>query len=329
MGDAFGQRYLVASYRTGGVVVDLVSGNYYQVNRSAAVVCEALCTGGDVEGRLSAEFHVPREEIPKLIAVVTAELAAPAVRDSPQGAYHFYPTALGYVLVHDERTVLEINGPDLDIRLPPDSPVPSKGQLELYVRALAPKLLFQRGFVVIHASACEVSGKMVAFAGLSGAGKTTTAHAFAAAGATLVSEDLVVIQADKHPRVFVEAERAIHSWAQHLADRLTSDPLKPQRPGPLASFAEGVTVRLDQILFLHQAERSGSEFDTFLLSEPDALISLMTHDFLGAVEPYAWRRFFSSAVALLTSVDLRRMSAPSGLGVMLAAASRYISRTAS
>jgi hypothetical protein len=329
MSDAFGQRYLLASYPTGGVVVDLESGNYYRVNRSAVLVCEAMCAGGDIEGRIAAELQVPRDEARQLLADVAAGLAAPTVRDTPQGAYHFYPAERGYVLVHGARTVLEINGPDLEIRLPTESPIPSKAQLELYVRALAPKLLFQLGFVVLHASACVAAGKVLAFAGLSGAGKTSTARAFAAAGARLISEDLVVVQNDKCAELFVDAEAAIHRWARNLADELLSDPLRMLGPGSLAAFASGATARLDQILFLDQGERSGIEFAGSALMEPDALVSLMTHDFLGAVEPGTWRRFFSGAVALLESADFRKLSTPNGLDHLIPAASRYISRIAS
>lgn len=326
----FDRRFLLARYPTGGVVVDLESGNYYRVNPSAALVCDALRVGGDVNGRVAAELRVPIEEAGRIVAEVTAALAAPAVRDTPQGSYHFYPTECGYVLRHAEQTVLEVDGADLGIRLPPGREPPSEAQLELYVRALAPKLLFQRGVTVLHASACVAAGRLIAFAGMSGAGKTTTARAFAAAGAQLISEDLVVLAPHRRgAEVLTEAESFTQAWARHTAVQLLSDPRKTVPLGWLEGVVDGETRQLYQILFLDGIRRAGTGFTTSPLEEPDALISLMTHDFLGAVEAETWRRYFDDARGLLGMIDFQDAQAPDGLEHLLPAAARYISRTAS
>jgi hypothetical protein len=174
-----------------------------------------------------------------------------------------------------------------------------------------------------------MGGRLVAFAGLSGAGKTTTARAFAAAGATLVSEDLVVLSPEDRPNVILAAEGEVHRWANLLAEQLIAHPSKAVRPGALGDFSDSATGSLDQILILDRAERRGTDFQTARLSPPDALISLLPHDFLGAIEPSRWRDFFGRAVDLVASVDLRKASAPDGLDLLAAAAARYISRMAS
>jgi hypothetical protein len=323
-------RFLLARYTTGGVVVDLESGNYYRVNSSAAMVCDALCAGGDVDGRVAAELGIPREEAARIVAEVESGLAAPAVHGTPQGSYHFYPTVDGYLLRHGERTVLEVDGASLDIRLPAGAESPVEPQLELYVRALAPKLLFQRRVTVLHASACLVAGKLIAFAGLSGAGKTTTARAFTTAGARLISEDLVVLQPEaRQGEVLLEAEPLIQEWARRTSGQLLSEPRKPASSDSLEHVLDGPTALLDQVLFLDKSRRTSAEFATSALAEPDALTQLIAHNFLGAVEPETWKRYFNGAVELLQIVDFREVSTPDGLDRLASAATRYISSTAS
>jgi hypothetical protein len=264
------------------------------------------------------------------VADVTAGLTSPAVRGTPQGSYHFYPAACGYILRHGDRTVLEVDCPDLGIRLPRSSELPLESQLELYLRALAPKLLFQRGVTVLHSSACVAGEKLIAFAGMSGAGKTTTARAFASAGARLISEDLVVLAPrPQGAEVLTDGESFVQGWARNTGVQLLSEPQKTVPLGSLESVVNGETMPLHQILFLDPIRRAGTEFATSQLAEPDALISLMTHDFLGAVEAETWRRYFSRARALLEIVDFRDARTPDGLERLLSAVARYISRTAS
>jgi hypothetical protein len=52
-------------------------------------------------------------------------------------------------------------------------------------------LMEQRGAFVLHASAVEIDGRVVAFTGPSGAGKSTTAGFFAARGFPVVTDDLL------------------------------------------------------------------------------------------------------------------------------------------
>ncbi len=54
-------------------------------------------------------------------------------------------------------------------------------------------LLDLRGSPTLHASAVEIDGRIVAFAGSSGSGKTTTAAMLCAAGARLVTDDVLTV----------------------------------------------------------------------------------------------------------------------------------------
>jgi hypothetical protein len=333
---AFASRYLLARYGSGGVVVDLESGNYYRVNRTAALVCDALSREPDriaAATSIAADLRIDAREAESVLDEVVAGLNGAGRRGEIQGSYHFFPTPGGYELRHGAARVLELDADGSSVRIAPGAPPTTPPQMELYVRALAPKLLFQNQISVLHASCCAlgaVGGRLVAFAGVSGAGKTTTVRAFRDAGATLISEDLVVLSPDRtSAAVLTEGEQRIHAWADTIARRLLDHPDRPLSTTALTQQAvRGPTVRLHSILFIDRSRRDGTEFRDDPVEAPDALAELLRHDFLGD-EVGTWRRFFESAVALLDQIDARLFCAPARLDGLAAAAGRYISRTAS
>jgi hypothetical protein len=327
--DPFSQRYLLARYPSGGVVVDLASGNYFRVNTTAALVCDALLGNGGVEEAVAEALRISTREAALVVADVVGGLAAPAFRSPPPGAYHFVPSEGGYVLHQEGRKLLEVDRASQTISLPQGRQPEQPALLEFYVRALAPKLLFQRQVTVLHASSCLTENdRVVAFAGLSGAGKTTTARAFAAT-MRLMSEDLLVFAPEtEEPRVLVNAERFIHDWARDIAGALRASP-DGVPPGDISSVVRGPTVAVEQILFLDRTRRTGNQFTTRSLDKPDALITFMTHDFLGDSEAATWRRYFATASALVERLETREATAPDGVDRLPAAVAADISKRAS
>src|SRR5262249_20724838 len=237
-----------------------------------------------------AAFGLSRREASRAIADVVAGLAAPAIRSAPPGAYHFIPTANGYILRQDSRKLLEVERGGQMISLPGGHPPDQPALLEFYVRALAPKLLFQRHVAVLHASSCLTDKEeVIAFAVLSGAGKTTTAKAFAAT-MRLMSEDLLVFADAEEPRVLVNAERFIHDWAHEVSVALLASP-EGVTPSDISNVVRGPSVPVERLLFLDRSRRIGDQFAAQPLEKSDALITFMTHDFLGGSEEEAWRRY--------------------------------------
>ena len=78
-------------------------------------------------------------------------------------------------------------------------PAPGRGEAMVPVLLAGNVLalvLGLRGACVLHASAVELGGSCVAFAGASGAGKSTAAALLCAAGGSLVSDDAARVEAD-------------------------------------------------------------------------------------------------------------------------------------
>lgn len=330
MTDDIGDRYLLARFPSGGVIVNLETGNYFRVDAKAAEVCRALveCAAPGAEAsEVAARLGVPRAHAVRMLDEARAALDVPAARGEVQGSYPFLPAGDGYALWHRDRPVLVVEGDGHAQRVRPPDDARSLGadQLERYLRAVAPKLLFLHGLTVLHASACLVEGRLIAFSGTSRAGKTTTARSFAEAGARLVAEDLLVMARDaEDPLVALQGEPAVDAWARAAARELSSGGTAVSS-AELAGASALPHARLDSILYLDGERRAGTDFVADRLDPADGLLALMENDFLGAIARREWQRFFRVAETIAAQTHLYRTAAPLGTDGLVAAARRYIS----
>ena len=76
----------------------------------------------------------------------------------------------------------------------------------------------QRGLLPIHASAVEIEGRAVAFAGASGSGKSTMAMAFQRRGFRLLSDDVTPVAFEGGQVRFLPSARRIRLWSDSVAD---------------------------------------------------------------------------------------------------------------
>jgi hypothetical protein len=325
----FAERFALARFTSSGVIVDLESGNYFQLNPSAALICEALLDSVDVpaaRSRVARELSISEHEAQRLVDELSADLTAPARRGTPQGSYRYFPEPDGYGLWHGERCVLRVDGEGLMVHRGADAPSDRPEALEPYLRAVAAKLLAVREITVLHASACRMGERVVAFAGVSGAGKTTTVRAFQENGASLISEDLIVLHPEaRGAEVLVDGEPSVRSWAKRAAAHLAERDASPISSSDLRSTLVGSREPLAAMLFLDSERRTGSRILTRRLTEAEGLLALLTNNFLGAVDPEAWRRHLQAASDLSTSSPLFEARMPAGVGHLAAAARAYMS----
>lgn len=146
-------------------------------------------------------------------------------------------------------------------------------------------LLFQRGHLVLHASAVVVNEKAVVFVGEKGQGKSTTAAAFFARGHKILADDVVVLDFDQGPRPLIfPGVPQLRLWPDSVTASLGDDP---------ASLPEIVTglekrFRCTKERFATRAypvERvcvlqSGEHIGMRLLSLQEALLQSVRHTFV-------------------------------------------------
>jgi hypothetical protein len=86
-------------------------------------------------------------------------------------------------------------------------------------------LLYQRGLFVLHASAVNINGSVVAFLGLKGQGKSTMAATLYGRGHSLVSDDMLAVQIDGDARpTAIPGFPNLKIWPDSAASALGDDP---------------------------------------------------------------------------------------------------------
>ena len=135
-------RYAVEVFGSGdGVVIDLRTGNYFRVDRRAAIACAALANS-DFESsvdEVARRLQVPHSHASRIVADTRAALDAAPTKGTPTGPYHYYPEQGGFGLWHEGKRVLAVKGTNLEIEVAPGLGIEKSPLLEFYVRGLARK----------------------------------------------------------------------------------------------------------------------------------------------------------------------------------------------
>jgi hypothetical protein len=177
-----------------------------------------------------------------------------------------------------------------------------------------------RGVTSLHASAVEIGGKAVAFVGVPGAGKSTTAAIFAQNGYSVLTDDIVALE--KH-----ESEFLVHPGYPFLN-------LLPRSLALLRGFTE-VTEEADRyaekrqlmldgherrfekdmlplgaVYFLAERSNDASKTTVSAISAQEALIALVSNTYANKMLDQEMRaREFNALGELVRLVPMRRVAA--------------------
>ena len=180
-------------------------------------------------------------------------------------------------------------------------------------------LLYQRGLLVLHASAVDINGEAVAFLGESGEGKSSAAGAFQAANYGVMTDDVAPIILDQtspilipgFPQIKLSREIAIaldhdfeslaplHSTSEKRGYRLNSRFV--QRP---------LTVRHIYVL------ATDSDFRIERLAHQDAVVELSRHSRPSTLFHKPDSQHFLQCVSLARECPVYRLSRPRDLALL-------------
>jgi hypothetical protein len=175
-----------------------------------------------------------------------------------------------------------------------------------------------QGHHVLHASAVRWEGKVLAFIGLSGQGKSTSAALCCAAGATPLADDLLVVQADPDGAMVRGGATALRmrEKSRELVDLIgagmrqgqTLDRRIELAPSP---FEQG-WAKLDAVI-VPRPRRDLDVIDIQQLSPAKATVELLRHTRLdGLRRPAEVQRTFAQASQLAQLVPVSNMHVPWG-----------------
>jgi hypothetical protein len=330
----FSDRYAVASFSDGeGILVDLSTGGYFKLNATAVLICNVLQLAGTTNEAIDLivqHMHVTTAEANRLVAVVRENLSQvpPRTPSSSPLVYGRHPDG-SWVLEENGRTIFSIADEKRQVELRA-SLSQLNAPLLFYLQALVPKLLALLDIPVMHAAACRIGGRHLAFSGKSGAGKTTSALAFERAGAHLVSEDLLVLSVtEQDVKIHLGGERYARDWARRIAPVLEKDCRQVIDFGVLADARTGDIVTLDTIWFIEAERRGGSDLKLQKLPISDGALALLGNGFLASFYPQQWRDFLYRSQRIAERVELTQAIMPEGLGLLQSAARGYMVNSAS
>lgn len=329
----FRDQFAVEPIGDEGVLVNLATGGFFRLNPTATKACLALqesTSPAEAADRLAASMMLSPKQAAALLDGVRLQLTEPGVPTELIGPFRYRRHGDGYALEETGRVVLTMDpaGQKLRLRARPDT---LAFKMLDYVRAVTPKLLHLRGVTVLHASACRLPEGLTAFSGNSGAGKTTTARAFQAAGAQLISEDLVVLtRCSRTAAVCVDGERRAHEWAAATADALRNGFEAEQDCDGLSEVSgPAAEIPLAAIWFVDRSRRKGPALQQRPFTAVDGTLALLGNNFLGSDSPESWRRHVRETHAIASRLALWEVTMPDGLDRLAAVARDYATKTAS
>lgn len=272
----------------------------------------ALRTPADNTRAVGPPIHVERGTLPVGPDGVSRPISQ--VYEDPEGAFAIYQTpdretcywfydGVGRLRIRDGAAVTLSR-----------APAGSDAAVRRLVRGPAVRsALIQQGAVVIHASAVVVDGQVIAFAGPSGRGKSTTASAFVADGYELLTDDVLPVTprpGDSRPMVPPGYPRL--SIDNRVAATLGFDHATGGADG--VAVEERFTGRSHPISTVYLLT-DGSQVATTPLSTQAAIFGLLraSYPLYDAANATAHQRHLDACGRLARTVDVCRLTRPRSL----------------
>jgi hypothetical protein len=242
-----------------------------ELGRRESVVDEALAREETAGHRLvwGAERHIPSQR-PEGRRIAEAAFAGRLF-------YTISETAAGFLLRFPGTCDAAVS-PDLRLVTVHPSPTRDRSLIPVLLGGnVIAFLLAMSGQCVLHASAIEVDGTAIAFAGSTGSGKSTIAVLLCSAGADLVSDDLLRVENGRcGARCFRGGwEARLRCSAQPLARSLAHALVRSTADGRLAvRLPQGSDRPVLGAVVLPRLSRSAAAVQMNRLPPADALIEL-------------------------------------------------------
>jgi hypothetical protein len=183
-----------------------------------------------------------------------------------------------------------------------------------------------RGMVPLHASAVAIGDHAIALAGPAGAGKSTTAAAFARCGYRVISDDVVALAEEDSRFVIPPGYPRVNLWAESVKGVLGESARLPlispswdKQFLPLDPHAEFETrsLPLGAIYVLHERVPGTNAPTVEPLVGAEALAAILANTYMNYLpDPERRRREFELLGRVVVQVPIRRVEAAPDLSAL-------------
>jgi Coenzyme PQQ synthesis protein D (PqqD) len=335
--EALRARFSLVEIDEEGVLLDRESGAVFRLNRNARAIWAALIAGASpvtIAAQIVQRFGIAPERAQRDVSAAltehpderTAQIAAQNRPAARLEAGRWGETPSGYAFFDRGAVNCEVDRAGTFLRLPAGAR-PTESEARARIRSVVPRVLALRGIHLLHASAVEIDGALLVITGASGAGKTTSARAFARTGARLVSEDLLIFALSAAgPRAVIDGERTIRAWVAERAMQLARQPEEVIPCAELERCLEGPQLAVGAIWIIDAASRSGGLIGLEPLLRPEALVALMESVYFASSDGGTWSARLEALRDLVAGVTSSRATMPEGLSPLEAGVGAFRQR---
>lgn len=322
----YGKRLALAHFEDGAALLDLETGIFYRLNPVATHICEDLAQGhllADIARDIARTFSIPVTIAQRDVEAFVEQLGK---RRQPASSnpITFHSDGAGYVLQWHGRPFWHVDrqGRKLTYLADDQGSAPDSTTQLLWV---VPHVLMLQQQVVLHASAVEHTGAVLALSGSSGRGKSTLARLLAQEGMNLIADDLLVVHLDHGtPEVAIHGEKFLRRWAATQASTLAAQHCIPT--DALAQAIEGPRLPLRQILFPCRKELPMAAIREEPLGRTAGLLLLLENSFAELGIREVWRHLWDANCRIVATTTMAQALVPEGLGALQAAVIDYTRR---
>ncbi|MEM9806548.1 MAG: hypothetical protein AAF959_14830 [Cyanobacteria bacterium P01_D01_bin.56] len=195
----------------------------------------------------------------------------------------------------------------------------SEAQLRFYlIGTVMGILLYQRGLLVLHASAINIRGNAIAFLGVSGEGKSSAAAAFQAANYQVMTDDVAPVVLNKTPPVIIpgfpqiKLSLEVATVLGHDFESLAPLYAKAEKRGYRCQQFNQVPLPIHRIYVL----ASGPEFAVERLPLQEAVVELSRHSRPSTLFHKPDAQHFKQCTQLVQACPVYRLTRPRNLALL-------------
>jgi len=243
---------------------------------------------------------------------------------------------------HGQKYILRINGLasfNIDfngrkISILPENNCPEYTLAHLLIDQVIPRILGHMGRVVLHASAVELpDGRAVAFAGVSGKGKSTLATAFFSSGYGLLSDDCLLLENHNGTVYAMASYPSLRLWADSAQAVVEGDKVTNAGYSGMAHYTNKQQLLFDgdagpgeprwikiNRLYLLDDNVAGMDSIAIKISKAGGMASIMTLIeslfTLDVVSGEPVRRSFEAVRQVAGGLTVKRLAYPRDYGIL-------------